>query len=665
MRRLAPHLSSLVPGAALVGLMLVWAAHDGGYDADTWYWGALATLAVLAVVLVSPARRRLPLSRTTRSALLLFGLYVVWSYLSITWAQYPGGALEGSNRALLYFLVFVLMSVLPWTARSAEAVLGAFALGVGAIAVVLMVRLASDDHIASLIVDGRLTAPTGYFNATAALFTSNALVSIGLAARRSLPGLLRGLLMALAACSLQLAVAVQSRGWLFTLPVVAILIVLVARDRLRLAGAALIPVAATLIPIRSLLRIYDNPVGAPLEHAATHAGRIGLVVCGGAFVLGTLLAWADQLTRFPSLSRSRRVVIGSVVTMLAVAAAGVGGVAVSHGHPIRFITQQWHGFSHPPASSNSNSHFSDVGSGRYDFWRVSLDAFSAHPIGGLGQDNFADYYITRRRTMEEPQWNHSLEMRLLSMTGFVGFGLFAGFLIAAIATALRVRRRGSAATGQLAGVALIPLIVWLVHGSVDWFWEMPALSGPALGFLAMATALGSRTDPVEPEVAAVRRWPRVVPRPLRVGAGTLALLAGVVVLGLPYLSVREVSVGSDIGIQDPAAALQHLKLASSFNPLDSDPGRFAGTIALQTSDFHAAEQRFREATSREPGDWFSWLGAGLAASALGDAARAGRDFTQARSLNSVQPAVRAAVARVHSRHPLTADEAFRMLVTIG
>ena len=24
--------------------MLVWAVHDGGYDADTWYWGALVVL---------------------------------------------------------------------------------------------------------------------------------------------------------------------------------------------------------------------------------------------------------------------------------------------------------------------------------------------------------------------------------------------------------------------------------------------------------------------------------------------------------------------------------------------------------------------------------------------------------------------------------------------
>jgi hypothetical protein len=623
---LKPPPLQVVLGLPAVGLMILWASHDGGYDADTWYWGALATLGLVAGALLTLGPRRRPLSRASALAIGLFGLYVAWSYLSITWAQYPGAALEGSNRALLYLLVFALMTLLPWTPRTAELALVAFALGIGAIAVVVMVRLASADHIASLIQGGRLVTPTGYFNATAALFMIDALVSIGLAARRSLPGPLRGLLMALAACSLQLAVVVQSRGWLFTLPIVALVTVLVARERLRLVLAALVPFGAALIPVRPLLRIY-NSSGPQVQHAATHAGRIALVVCAGAFVIGTLLAWGDQLARIPALTRGRRLAAGTVVAVLALAGAGAGSLAVSHGHPFAFISRQWRGFSHPLTSSSSGSHFNDVGSGRYDFWRVSLDAFIAHPVGGLGQDNFADYYVQRRHTGEEPQWNHSLEMRLLSMTGFVGLGLFAAFVIAAVAAALGARRRSSGTAGQLAGVAMFPLIVWLVHGSVDWFWEMPALSAPA--------------------------------------AGAVALLACVVALGLPYLSVREVSVGNDVGTQNPAAAFKDLKLASRLNPLNAEPARFAGAIALQAGDFGTARERFRQAISREPGGWFSWLGAGLAASALGDRAGASQDFKRARSINSRQPAIQAAVSRVRTRHPLTTDEAFRMLVVVG
>jgi tetratricopeptide (TPR) repeat protein len=152
---------------------------------------------------------------------------------------------------------------------------------------------------------------------------------------------------------------------------------------------------------------------------------------------------------------------------------------------------------------------------------------------------------------------------------------------------------------------------------------------------------------------------------MAIAGATVGLLAGIVVLGLPYLSVREASVGNDIGIQSPTLALKDLKLASSLNPLDADPARYAGTIALQAGDFRIAQQRFRDSISREPGNWFSWFGAGLAASALGDPALASREFVHARTINSIQPAIHAAVVRVHSRHPLTTDEAFRMLVVVG
>ncbi len=47
---------------------------------------------------------------------------------SIAWAESPGDALQGSNRALLYLLVFVLMLSLPWTPEGALAALVTFAL---------------------------------------------------------------------------------------------------------------------------------------------------------------------------------------------------------------------------------------------------------------------------------------------------------------------------------------------------------------------------------------------------------------------------------------------------------------------------------------------------------------------------------------------------------
>jgi tetratricopeptide (TPR) repeat protein len=714
--RLKPHAVALIPGGIIVTLMLVWAVHNGGFDEDTWYWGALTVLALFtAVVIARGGATRI--SRAGMIALGAFALYVAWSYLSITWAQSPGDALTGSNRALLYLLVFATMLVLPWTVRGALLGLLVFAVGVGVVAVVLLFRLADAAHVADLIIGGRLAAPTGYFNSTAALFTMEALVAIALAARRELPAPLRGALIAFACAGLQLAVTVQSRGWLFTLPLVAIVAIIVIPDRLRVAATAVLPAAGAVVPIHRLLAVYQNSSGAGLNHAASRAGHAALLICLVEFFVATVLAWGDALVPPLAPSAARRRVLGTAAIAGAVAAAVVGGLAVSHGHPVRFVKREWNGFSHVQTGP-SQSHFTDVGTQRYDFWRVALDAFVAHPIGGLGQDNFDDYYVPRRRTYSEPSYTHSIELRLLTHTGLVGFVLFVTFTVAAIVAVMPARRRRGL-EAFVAATALLPLIVWLIHGSIDWFWEIPALSAPALGFLGVAAALGSSVCAGEaaalgspagsgeagaqgspagsgeaaalgssagsgeaaalgssaaagngdaPAATDATHTPRPTPRPawvraLVAGAGVVALLAALYALVPAYLSVREVSIASDLRQSDPAKALHVLQTAADLNPLNADPGRIAGTIALQTGQYAVARERFQQSISREPGGWYAWLGAGLAASALGDRAAARHDLEMAESIDSKDAVISVALDRVDSDHPLSPADALQMLAT--
>jgi O-Antigen ligase len=662
---LTSHGAALLPGTIAVALMLVWAVHDGGYDADTWYWGALVTLGVLAAVTVVRWGRR-PLPRAGVLALSFFAAYVAWSFLSISWAASPGDALEGSNRALLYLLVFALMLSLPWTPQAGLTALVAFALGVGAIALVLLLRFAAGDHVSALLLDSRLATPTGYFNATSALFSLTALLGITLGSRPELPGLIRGALIGVASACLQLTLAGQSRGWLFTLPLVAILAIFIARDRLRFVAAAAIPIVAALVTAHRLLHIYQVAGTSDLNSAAVSAGRLALIATVAATVLGTVIAWTERLVRPRPLSGHGRRAVGVLVTVVVLAAAAVGTLAATHGDPRGFIVRQWNGFSQPPQAASTGSHFATIGSGRYDFWRVSLDAVVAHPIGGLGQDNFAEYYLRHRRTTEEPAWTHSLEMRLLAHTGFIGAGLFAGFLIVGLIAALRSRRVPS--TGPIAAAALMPLLVWLVQGSIDWFWEMPALTGPGLGFLGAAIALSPGAPAPEGDApgrtAPARRAGRVSRiAPALIGGTLLLVLAAV--LAFPYLSVRELSTATDAVATDPRAALNSLSTAARLNPLDANPGRVAGTIALREGDFAESVRRFRQAELRDPEGWFAYLGEGLADSQLGQRARARIAFAAAAHLDDQQPAVRAALGRVATKHPLTPGEAFKLLTLVG
>ena len=197
-------------------------------------------------------------------------------------------------------------------------------------------------------------------------------------------------------------------------------------------------------------------------------------------------------------------------------------------------------------------------------------------------------------------------------------------------------------------IALLPLVVWLIHGSVDWFWEMPALAGPALGFLGMAGCLRRVRDRGRPgprpvdaaaraRASAVggRRQQARLRRGRRRRRASLAL-AATLTLGLPYLATREMSIASDTAPANPAAALADLRRAASLDPLNSDPTRTAGEIALQTGRYRLAATRFHQTLAREPGDWVAYLGSGLAASALGDRTDARQDFIAAVRINRYQ-----------------------------
>ena len=121
---------------------------------------------------------------------------------------------------------------------------------------------------------------------------------------------------------------------------------------------------------------------------------------------------------------------------------------------------------------------------------------------------------------------------------------------------------------------MLPFVVWLVHGSVDWFWEMPALSGPAFGFLGLAAAGAS--DGVAQRAARVS----AVRTRAMVAVAGVAFVASVVALGLPYLSLRESSLAGAAAAIDPAGALRDLTRAADLNPLDAVAPLTAGEVAM-------------------------------------------------------------------------------------
>jgi hypothetical protein len=642
----------LAPGLAIVGLLVLWGADSGGYEPLTWYPSALVAAALLLATFLFLRSELVRPGRAARIALAALALYVAWSYLSISWAASPGDALTGSNRALLYLILFSQFAVLRWERRTLRIALSGFSLGIGVLAVVTIARLAHQPA-PELLIDGRLAAPVGYQNATAALGSMAMLMAVALGSDRSRPPLLRAALAASATASLELALLAQSRGWLYTLPILLILFLAGARKRMRLTLSALIPAAAAAATLPWLAHSYsvaDSSSGALAETAVARAdvatARAALLSIVGAGLAGMLLSWTDR--RYAVVPRARATfkrLTRAAVATAAVALLPAGGILLADGA----LARGWHQFTRDAPSRPGISRFVELGSGRYDFWRVAIGAFVDHPFGGLGQDNFAQAYVASRRTAEEPRWIHSLELRLLAHTGLVGFALFLAFTVAALAAALRSMRTSRWRLNALGVATLMPLAVWLVHGSLDWFWEIPALSGPAIAFLGAATALGAR--PASP--ARRRRWAA----PLLALAGAAAVAAAL----LPaYLGERQLARGQALAAANPPAALAALRSAASLEPLSSTPGLLAAAIELGAGDARGASGSLAQALRRDPENWLGWLERGLEEGASGNLAGESSALARAASLDPREPVIAIARSRAATLQPLTIGQAASM-----
>lgn len=635
----------VAPAFAAVGLFLTWGARGGGYPLTSWLPGAVFVLGLTVVVLTV---HRQDVGRSGRAAIALFGAFTAWCFLSIAWAGVKGDAWDGANRTLLYFLLFVLFALLPWTAQRAAVVLYAWAAGTVVVALVTIEEVVGAARPASHFIGSRLADPTGYPNATAALFLMPAPAMLLLASRREQPAVLRAFALASGGSLLQIGFVPESRGAVFALPIALVAYVLLAPNRLR----ALVPVglalAASAAILDRLLGVYRAGSHGDLGGALADARNAIVVSSAVLFLAGLVYARADERVSVSAIWVRRLSIVAAAVAAVCVVGFAIGAAAADH--PGRHAENGWHSFKSPHEPQSRSSHLTGLGSNRYDFWRVSLIVFRRHPLQGVGVDNFAADYLRLRRSHEEPLYPHSLEMRLLAGTGLVGTALFVAFLVAVGATALAPARRDPLPRA-VAAAALASAAYWLIHGSGDWLWEFPALGGPGVALLGLA--VGVRGSPL---TAARRRRAPVVAR-IAVVAGALFALAS---FGAPWLAAQDVQQAADVWRTHPSDAYRLLARARRLDFLSENPDVTAGAIASRRHEWSRMRSAFEQALERNPSNWYAHLELGVEATVRGSFAEAVRHLEDGLALNPRERLLRFALTQARQRRvvrPATVDRA--------
>jgi O-antigen ligase len=571
---------------------------------ETWLQVGLDVAALLAAAAWLSRREALQTTREGWLGIALLTGFGVWCAITLLWSVTPDESWLEANRSLAYALVVVLAVGLGTVSAAAiERIALGWLIVATAVALYALAGKVAPGAIAPDEPIARLRAPLQYWNALAlvcALAVPVALRVITDTARDPRPRL-----AALAAAyALLLTMGLTySRGGFVALAVAIGIVTWLGRRRLRglgafaLAALAAGPVLAVAFSLNGLTD--DNATLGARIHDGRIFGAVALIM------LGVLLAAGNWVLRF---ERHRRL-LRSTETWIwqGLAATGAVAVLVAIAFVVAAPSRVWHDFAdvkqdrqYDPArlvSTNSGN--------RWVWWKEAAGAFSDKPVGGWGAGSFGTVHLRYREEPLGVKQPHNVELQWLAETGIVGFLLALGGLAALfVAAATRVRRLDEGTERELAIALLAAAAGWLVHGVVDWDWDIPAVTLPPLIFLGLLAARpGPRrigAEPfgsAEPSGAGVRAFALV---------GAALLLCGLIASAvLPEISQSRTEAAETAGSPDTAA--RDADVAARLNPVAVRPLIVASSVEVRRGRLVEARKKLLEAAGRQPENPEVWF----------------------------------------------------------
>jgi hypothetical protein len=621
---------------------------------------AAISFAALAALLFGRGLRFAPAPLAAGGIGLLAG-FAAWCGLSIAWSIAPDETWIELNRAIAYTLVaglgLALGSSLP---RAAERV----ALGYLALATVVALYALGGKLVPWLEIPGlldldhtdrfsRLRAPLQYWNALGLVCVLALPIAVRAASEPALRTRVRLLgLAAFVPLATTLALT-YSRGGLLVLAAALVLLVVIGPDRLRLgaciaAGAlgAVAPIAVAVL--RDDLTTDALPVSERVDGGLLLllALAIGVAV---AVVLGRLIVAAGdgpRLSRTATI-RARR---GALALAVAVPLAVVGALALSERGIGGTISHQLDDFAEPKFDrQNDPARVLGTNSGnRYVWWEEAVGAFSDRPVEGFGAGSFPLVHRLYRDNAIEVRQPHNVPLEFLSETGLIGAGLaLGGLALLAIAGTRTMRGRPPGPQRSFAAALLVGAAAWSLHTLVDWDWDIPGVTLPALVFLGVLAARPAPDGPAPTdgggaptargEAAAATAPPRAGTHGAALVLGGVVAVAVIALAALPAvardLTDNALSRAAGGTPADLRAAGEQAALAKRLNPYAVDALFAQASIAERGNQGDVAGRLLVEAVERQPDNPATWVRLARFQNLVDDAAGALRSLTTAVSLD--------------------------------
>jgi O-antigen ligase len=625
--RLAPTLVLVV-----VVLLASWMGDArGGYFVGEWA-PVTFLLAALAVILSATGVFRGASSPWGLAAVGLLAGYAAWTFASLLWSPNRGDAWVGASQTLVYLLAFGVALALTSAGASRRWVLAASVFGPAVVAAFTLPNLVAEPG--AFFDNSRLIGTVGYYNGEAAFLLVPLWVAVYLAGSRRVNPFVRGASLAAAVLCAELAFLTQSRGAMVALVLSAPVYFLLSGQRLRglLALAPVVVAGAITLPGLNGVYLAFLNGGSPAA-ALDRVLPLVWVTVAGAGLYGLLWGLVDRRWSPPvGLVRAA----GAIVLAGCIGGLVVGGYAFAEraGNPVAWGEQRWEAFKNNDAAGQEQSRYlSASGSGRYTLWEVARDDFASRPLLGVGTHNYeATYYQKRERSAGYVRQPHMLPLEVLAERGLVGGVLFFGFLGTCLAAGLWKRFQDLRSEGKAqVGALVAALAYWFVHSSAEWFWQIPAVTLPAIVYLAM---LVSPWDKAETEPPG---WPLRL-----IGAG-VALLAIAVVAPL-YVADRYLA--RSYATENPWVAMEAVERAQTFNPVDPQLPQREADLAMRIGDWPRARQAYERAIRLNPEHYAPYTLLAKLHEQRGEPAEALSLYREALALNPLEEELNEGVRRL-------------------
>jgi len=609
---------------------------NGGYGLSSRTLLAVVLwLAIFIAGVLGLLTRRAP-PRAAVVAGTLLAAFAGWTLLSTLWAPNPEVAFEEFNRASLYLAVFVLAVVAAGRDGARRAV-GGLELAIAAVAVVALISRLFPTLFSSRGIDvflpsaaTRLSFPVGYWNGLAALLAVGVPLCLGTAVSARAMWARAAALAAIPVLASGIYLTSSRGGAAAGVLAVAVLLAATGdRWRLLATGAAAAPgTALAVVLLANRHALVDGPLGGAAARSEGRSGAVIVALC--CLLTAALLVPLERLlARWPRPSATAGRAALAVVVLAVVA-------AVALAHPVR----RFDDFRKPiPAtpiagSGFTNTHlFSDSGSGRWQFWSAAWHEFASAPLAGGGAGSYRYWWSQHASFTYTLKNAHSLYLEVLAELGIVGFVLLTGAFAAATTAGIRRVRAATGRRRTTAAALLAAAVGYLLAAGIDWVWQLPAVTIPAIAALGLLTG----GVPVGDAVRA-RREPLLRSR-IALGVAALAgVWALVCAQAIPWLGASRISDSqAAVRAGDLVAAKSAAFDAKALEPWASSPYLQLALVAEQQGDLESARRWIRNATDRDEDDWAVWYVAARIERESGHPAAARSAHARAAALNPLSP----------------------------